>query len=166
LSVGLVACGSGSSSDGEGSTTAVVKKEAGLSSDPRVEVANQTPDDLEVTMCKDIELSLNDSDNCPVGGYLSPGESFNLTLPHQVVGRIGFRTTQDFAGVDYRALSPYVGLPGFDLWKSGTDKRYENPQEFRLSVGETQKADIGVHTYAMSRADDTDYKVMKLTVLR
>jgi hypothetical protein len=164
FSVGLGACGSDESSPDEGGSTApIVEKEAGYK-DVQLGVENKGPDDdITATLCRDLDQDLNDSENCPVGGYLGPGESYHFTY-EEVSGRIGYTNPdKNFAGIEYRVHNPLVGDPSFDVWPTGVDHR-EDPQNFAPAEGKTLTKEISGHTYDFSRAPDTDVKVMTLTV--
>ncbi len=161
LVVGLSACGSGSSTSATGSTSSVVKQEAGYKN-VQLDVANKNPETLYVFMCADTNALGHGP--CKSQGYLAKGESTHLTS-EVVGGYIHFRGNT----VEYRAKNPDVGDPSIRLWPTGstdkaTNQNQQNADQFNLSEGQTVETNVGGHLFDMARSNDTDYKVMSLTV--
>jgi hypothetical protein len=177
LAIGLAACGSGSSSTtGESST---VKKEAGLfNKDVQLTVVNHSSKSIYVTLCSKLITEGCSSKQIAAGGSESAqGSSI-------VAGEIDFYAEQPVIyedgstnhpavsnEVDFYADNPEVGEPWVSVLSRDTDSmpRSSDPGDiprWRLSEGETQTTDVGQNGFSMSRAEDTDYKVMTLTVDR
>ncbi len=178
LTIGLAACGSGSSgTTGEGS--AAVKKEAGLfNKNAQLTVVNHSPKTILVTLCSRTMAEGCSSKRIDAGGSeQAQGKSI-------VAGEITFYAEQFVIYedgstnnpavsnvVDFYADNPEVGEPWLSVLSRSDDSmpRSSDPgniPRWRLSEGETQSADVGANRFSMSRSEDTDYKVMTLTVDR
>jgi hypothetical protein len=177
LAVGLAACGSGSSSTtDEGSG---VKKEAGLfNKDVQLTVVNHTSRAIYVTFCSKLT-----SEGC-TSKQIEAGNSEYAHGSSVVAGEINFYAEQPVINedgstnqpaitneVDFYAENPEVGEPWVSVLSRDTDPlpRSSDPGDiprWRLSEGETEGTDVGPNGFSMSRSEDTDYKVMTLTVDR
>ncbi len=162
LAVGLAACGSNASTSATGSTSSVAKKEAGYK-DVQLDVVNKNPKTVFVTLCADTNALGHGP--CKSQGDLALGESNHLTS-EVVGGSIWFRNSNV---IEYRAKNPDIGEPSIRLWPRGstdkaTDLNQQNADQFNLSERQTVETNVGGHLFDMARADDTDVKVMTLTV--
>jgi hypothetical protein len=162
LAVGLSACGSASSTSATRSTSSVANKEAGYK-DVQLDVVNKNPKILFVTLCADTNALGHGP--CKSQGDLNTGESNQLTST-AVGGSIWFRNGNI---IEYRAKNPDIGEPSIRLWVRGDSDKvtYQNQQDadqFNLSEGQTVETNVGGHLFDMARSNDTDYKVMSLTV--
>ena len=166
LAVGLSACGSSSSSSSATApTSSVAKKEAGYK-DVQLEVVNKNSKPLFVTFCED-DVSVFRHGTCRSSSDIDTDKSNQLTSA-AVGGAISFPGDNT---VEYRAKNPVVGLPSISLWLRASTEDDTTHNEhyadlFHLSEGQTVETDFGGHLFDMARADDTDVKVMTLTVLR
>jgi hypothetical protein len=177
LPIGLAACGSGSSSTtAEGSTA--VKKEAGLfNKDVQLTVVNHSSKTIHVEFCSKLNPTCSSTN-------IDPGGSGNQQGSSIVAGQITFYAEQPITYednstnnpavsnvVDFYADNPEVGEPWISVLSVDSDPipLSSDPGDiprWRLSEGETEGTDIGENGFSMSRSEDTDYKVMTLTVDR
>jgi hypothetical protein len=162
LVVGLSACGSNSSTVAKVPTSSVAKKEAGYKN-VQLEVVNKNPKTLFVTLCADTNALGHGT--CQSQGELAMGDSNHLTS-EAVGGSIWVRNDNI---IEYRAKNPDVGEPSIRLWLRGrsdndTNQNQQNAEQFNLSEGQTVETNVGGHLFDMARGDDTDLKVMTLTV--
>jgi hypothetical protein len=182
FSVGLSACGSGSSkgtnsSTGTNGSSSVVKKEAsGLAKDVELTVVNKTNvGSLYVSVC-DATPDSTTAGACP--------EFNNYVLD---VGKSAYRTHEAVAGevrdgagngFKFYAKNPDVGEPYIQIWKIGNQPDIYD--KVRLSEGETVKCPMIAtsgqpapencprgfgRVVELSRSADTSVKVLKITVL-
>jgi hypothetical protein len=163
LVVGLAACGSNASTSATGSTSSVAKKEAGYK-DVQLTVVNKNPKTVFVTACED-DPDFYGHGTCRASGDLATGESLDLTKA-AVGGSILFRGDNT---VEYAAKNPDVGKPSIRLWltassETDTNQNQHDADRFYLSEGQTVETNVGGHLFDMARGDDTDFKVMTLTV--
>ncbi len=163
LAVGVAACGSNSSTTATRSTAPVAKKEAGYK-DVYLTVINKNPKTLFVTACED-DPDFYGHGTCRASGDLATGDSIDLTKT-AVGGSIVFRGDNT---VEYAAKNPDVGRPSIRLWLTGssdtdTNQNQHDAPRFYLDEGQTVETSVGGHLFDMARSNDTDYKVMSLTV--
>lgn len=143
LVFGAAACGSGSSSGSNDSTT-VAKKEAGLG--VNLQVSNRAQSSLKVTICGDGSCRSVD---------LQPAQVTSMSAS-EVTGLINF---QNGDRVDFSARNPFIGRPYVEV-RSGAD----GIQTSTLSEFQSVQFSLGAHSFTASRDADTDYKMLKLTV--
>ncbi len=163
LSVGLSACGSSSSSSGaKGSTSSVVKKEAGVfGKDVQLTVTNKSPYMLNIKIC---------GATCEDSVDLGTGESKTAT-GDRVDGDIRFLKVNPGSGVCcdvtnevyFTSENPNVGEPYISV---GAFADLLKLPKWHLAEGDTRDTTFGGNVFFMARGDDTDYKVMTLTAAR
>jgi hypothetical protein len=165
LSVGLSACGSESSSS-SGSTAPRVKKEAGVTRDTELTVANESPYTMNVKLC---DLS---DDPCETVD-LDKGDSATRT-GDRPDGDIRFLKAGPAGSPDvtnlvyFQADNPTIGQPWISVDNSaGLD--YSNLTKWKLGEGNTYDTNTSVagNGFEVKRSDDTDSAVvMRLTAVR
>jgi hypothetical protein len=165
LSVGLSACGSDSSSDSSnasGSTSAVVEKEA-ATSQVQLTVVNHASEPVNDAFCRDQAFYsvLDPPSQCNLNG-LYPDQTDSFTA-NPVYGDIQW--AQSGTGrVYFEAHNPSIGEPSITLISASPPN--DPIEKFTLGQGETKDKTVGSHDYSMHRADDTDVKVMTLTMIK
>jgi hypothetical protein len=179
LTIGLAACGSGSSSTtDEGS--AVVKKEAGLfNKDVQLTVVNHSSKTILVTLCSKLITGVCSDTKIDAGGsQYAHGRSLVsgkiiLYAKQPVTYEDGSTNNAAISNeVDFYAENPEVGEPWLSVLSHDADPipLSSDPGDiprWRLSEGQTEGTDIGQNGFSMSRSEDTDnFKVMTLTVDR
>ena len=167
LSVGLAACGSGSSSDSSsanGSASPVVEKQA-ATSQVQLTVVNHSSEPVNDAFCRDqvfYNAGVPDTPEvCNLNG-LYPGDTDSHTA-NPVYGDINWAQTGT-GRVYFEAHNPGIGQPSITLISATSP--HDPIEKFTLGAGDTQNKTVGSHEYSMSRADDTDVKVMTLTLIK
>lgn len=165
LSAGLAACGSDSSSDSSnanGSASPVVEKQA-ATSQVQLTVVNHASEPVNDTFCRDqVFYSVLDSPSVCNRNGLYPGDTDSHTA-NPVYGDIEWAQSGN-GRVYFEAHNPSIGEPSITLISATPPN--DPIEKFTLGAGETQNKTVGSHDYSMHRDDDTDVKVMTLTVLK
>jgi hypothetical protein len=166
ISLGVAACGSGSSSDSssgdKASSSAVVQKEA-ATSQVQLTVVNNASEPVNDAFCRDqvFYSVLNPPSLCNLNG-LYPGDTDSSTA-NPVYGDIQW--LQSGTGrVYFESHNPSIGQPSITLISAAPPN--DPIGKFTLGEGETQSTTVGSHDYSMHRGDDTDSKVMSITLTR
>jgi hypothetical protein len=162
LSVALSACGSGSSSNANGSPSSVVQKEA-ATSQVQLTVVNHAEEAVNNAFCRDqvFYSVLNKPELCSLSG-VGPDETDSRT-GNPVYGDIQWLASGT-GRVYFEAHNPSVGQPSITLISATPPN--DPIEKFTLGVGDTKETTVGSHDYSMHRGDDTDFIVMSITLTR
>jgi hypothetical protein len=176
----LTACGSGSSTGTDGTTAELVKKEAGLfNKDVQLTVIDQLPNTDHFIVCFSTPQNCENLFHGPSQPVEPDQPIARLTKEGQSVTRIAERPQGEiyiqlgppstYTGhVSFESFNPDVGEPWIAVGNSGRSFDATNAGRIHLSEGEGQEVETGsdpeTPTVKVKREEDTDHKVITLTV--
>jgi hypothetical protein len=176
----LSACGSSSSTGTDGSTAEIVKKEAGLfNKDVQLTVIDQLPNTDHFIVCFSTPLNCENLFHGP-GETVEPDQPISrLFQQGQSVTRVAERPQGEIyvqlgppstysTHISFESFNPDVGEPWIAIGGSGRSFDASNAGRIHLSEGESHEVETGTSpdapTVTVKREEDTDHKVITLTV--